>query len=142
MEEVSKSAALECLENDWSKYVGRYGSLPQEGKEKFLKQQGFASFSDLLSHIIAWWEEAIKNIRAVMENPDFKTREYDVDQFNVEAIKRNKGKAEKEIIHEFENTRSRLLGLVSTLNDVQIKNGETQKQLYWIIANHYKEHQL
>ena len=140
MEPVSKSIALDCLKNDWAGYVAHFESLAPDAQGKFLRQQGFESYAGLLVHIIAWWEEAILNIRAFQENPDFKTREYDVDRFNAEAIKRNQGKDEKEIMHEFEETRKRLFGLVSALSEAQIKNREIQTQLYWMISNHYREH--
>ncbi|MGB7539905.1 MAG: hypothetical protein WBM17_15280 [Anaerolineales bacterium] len=142
MEEVAKNTVLSNLEKDWSNYVSRYGTLSQNEKQKFLANQGFASFSDLLLHIIAWWEEAVRNIRAVVENPDFKIRDYDVDRFNAEAIQRKKGKTEKEIVTEFEETRKKLSALVSTLNETQIKNPEAQKQLYWMITNHFAEHRI
>jgi hypothetical protein len=142
MEEVAKKTVLSNLEDDWSIFVHRYVSLSQEEKGKFLANQGFGSFSDLLSHIIAWWEEAIRNIQSIVENPDFVTREYDVDRFNMEAIKKNSGRTEMEIVTEFEDTRKKLSALVSTLNEGQIKNPEAQKQLYWMIANHYKEHHI
>ncbi len=142
MKGVSKSSVLHCLENDWAEYVGRFGSLPQEEKGKFLKRQGFACFSDLLSHIVAWWEEAAANIQAVRENPGFKSPKYDVDKFNLEAVRKTRGMDEKEIIRKFEEKRKQLLKLVATLGDSQIKEREMQTQLYWMIANHYHEHKI
>jgi hypothetical protein len=142
MDPVSKSAALECLDNDWSKFTMQFESKNPDEKKKYLSQQGYASFSDLLLHIRAWWGEAETNIRGVVANPEFKTRTYDVDRFNAEAVRAGHGKTEQAVIREFEETRIRLLRVVSGLNETQIKNGETQKQLYWMICNHYREHQL
>jgi RNA:NAD 2'-phosphotransferase (TPT1/KptA family) len=142
MDPVSKSAALECLENDWSKFVAQCESQTPEAKEKFLQRQGFATYSALLLHIRAWWGEAITNLQGVVANPEFKTRKYDVDRFNAEAVRAGNGKTEEAVIREFEETRIRLLHVISDLNETQIKNGETQKQLYWMICNHYREHQI
>ncbi|OGO09575.1 MAG: hypothetical protein A3K46_00660 [Chloroflexi bacterium RBG_13_60_9] len=142
MEPVSKRAALECLENDWPSLAKRFMSLPAQEKEKFLDRQGFAGFADLLSHIIAWWGEALTNIQAAAKDADFKTRTYDVDRFNAEAIKAKFGKDEEAVIREFEDARKRLMEAVSALTEAQIANGEIQKQLYWMITNHCAEHKL
>lgn len=142
MERVSKSCVLHNLEEDWSNYVKRYNSLSQGDKEKFLLNQGYESFSDLLAHIIAWWEEAIINIKAIIENPEYQSPEYEVDAFNAEVVRMNMGKAEKEIIKSFEEKRTELLNLISTLGDKQIQMEEMQKELYWNITNHYQDHTL
>ena len=141
MDPVSKSDALKSLENDWSKFVAQYEALTPEAKEKFLTRQGFASFSALLAHIGAWWEEAIANIRAVVDNPDVKLKTYDVDRFNIEAVRAAAGKTEPEVVREFEQTRRRLLRAVSDVNEALVPNREMQNQFYWMITNHYAEHQ-
>jgi len=138
---VSKHAALNCLENDWAKFVTRFESLAPEVKERFLQRQGFSSFSGLLAHISAWWGEAIANIQAVVENPEVQLRTYDVDQFNLEAVQSAGGKTEQELVREFEETRARLLRAVSNVSEELVPNREMQKQLYWMITNHYAEHQ-
>ena len=140
MDPVSKSTALKCLENDWSKFVAQFESLTPEAKEKFLQRQGFANFSALLAHISAWWGEAIANIQAVAENPDAKLRTYDVDRFNFEAVQAAGGKTEEDVIREFEEARQRLLRAVSEVNEALVPNREMQIQLYWMITNHYAEH--
>jgi hypothetical protein len=142
MEPVSKRAALVCLENDWPSLVKRVNSLPPREKEIFLDRQGFAGLSDLLSHIVAWWGEALANIQSVEKDADFKTRTYDVDRFNAEAIKAKYGKDEEAVIREFEDARKRLMEAVSALTETQMANGEIQKQLYWMITNHCAEHKL
>jgi hypothetical protein len=142
MKEVSKRSAVQCLEIDWAGYPARYGLLSPKEKEDYLQRQGFARVSDLLAHINAWWGEAAANIRGVQENPDFKSRKYDVDQFNAEAILKSSGKTEPEILREFEDTRRTLLDLVSALSEAQIGNSETQQQLFWMVTNHYAEHQF
>ncbi len=140
MDPVSKSAAMKSLENDWAKFTAKYEALTPEAKEKFLKRQGFTSLSALLAHIGAWWEEAISNIRAVVDNPDVKLKTYDVDRFNIEAVRAAAGKTEPEIIREFEQTRRRLLRAVSDVDGALVPNREMQIQFYWMITNHYEEH--
>jgi hypothetical protein len=142
MEEVSKSFVLHNLGEDWSNFLKQYSSLSQEDKEKYLIRQGFNSYSDLLSHIIAWWEEAVINIPAILENPGYKSPEYDVDKFNAEVVRKHKGKNEKETITIFEEKRNRLMGLIATIDEAQIKNAEMQKELYWNITNHFTDHKI
>jgi hypothetical protein len=141
MDTVSKSTALKCLENDWSKFVTRFASLAPEDREKYLQRQGFSSYSGLLAHIGAWWKEAIANIQAVMENPDVSLRTYDVDRFNLEAVQAVSGKTEKEVVREFEEIRRKLLRAVSNVDESMVPNLEMQNQFYWMITNHYTEHQ-
>ena len=140
MDPVSKSAALKCLEKDWSNFVAQFESLTPEAREKFLQRQGFANFSGLLAHISAWWGEAIANIRAIAENPNVPLRTYDVDRFNLEAVQAAGGKSESEVARVFEETRQQLLGAVADVNEELVPNGEMQKQFYWMITNHYAEH--
>ena len=142
MEEVLKSYVLHNLEEEWPDFIRQYNSFSEEEKGKYLVKQGYKSFSDLLSHIIAWWEEAIIHIKAIINNPEIKSPEYDVDNFNAEALRKNKGKEEKEIIKLFNEKRNELLSLISTLSDTQIKNKEMQIYLYWTITNHYKDHKI
>ncbi|MBN2085230.1 MAG: hypothetical protein JW748_08375 [Anaerolineales bacterium] len=141
MDPVSKSAALNCLEKEWPGFIVQFESLAPEAKEKFLQRQGFENFSALLAHISAWWGEAIANIRDVVRNPDVELRTYDVDRFNREAVRAAAGKSGKEVALEFEETRKRLLRAVSEVDEALISNPEMQKQLYWMITNHYAEHQ-
>jgi hypothetical protein len=142
MEKVSKSCVLHNLEEDWSPCVNRYNSLSEEEKEKFLANQGYKSLSDLMAHVIAWWEEAIINLKAIVENPQYQSQEYEVDAFNAEVVRKNAGEDEKEIIKSFEENRKNLLNLISTLGDKQIQMEEMQKELYWNITNHYQDHKL
>jgi hypothetical protein len=141
MDPVLKSAALKSLAEDWSVFVSHYEALAPEAKEKFLRRQGFASFSALLAHIMAWWEEAIVNIRAVMENPAVVIRTYDVDRFNLEAVRAADRKTEPEVVREFEETRRRLVEAVSSVSESLVPNREIQKQFFWMITNHFAEHQ-
>ena len=141
MDPVSKSAAVKCLENDWPKFIAHYEALAPEAREKFLKRQGFASLSALLAHISAWWGEAIANIQAVVENPGVQLRKYDVDRFNREAVQAAEGKTEQEVVREFEEARRRLLRAVSDVDEALVPNRGMQEQFYWMITNHYAEHQ-
>ena len=140
MDPVSKSAAVNCLEKNWSEFVAKFESLAPEEKTKFLQRQGFANFSALLAHIMAWWGEALANIQALAENPGVQLQKYDVDRFNVEAVQAAGGKTEPEVFREFEETRKRLLRAVSDVNESLVPNPEMQKQFYWMITNHYAEH--
>jgi hypothetical protein len=141
MDPVSKYSAMECLENDWSKFVAHFESLAPEAKERYLHRQGFANFPSLLAHIGAWWGEAIANLQAVAANPGVQLRTYDVDRFNLEAVQAAGGKTGPEVAGEFEDARKRLLQVVSDVNEALVPNPEVQKQLYWMITNHYAEHQ-
>jgi hypothetical protein len=140
MDPVSKSAALNCLERDWSEFVAHFESLAPAAKEKFLQRQGFPDFSALLAHINAWWGEAVANIQALSVNPGVQLKTYDVDRFNAEAVRAAGGKAEPEVVREFEETRKRLLRAVADVNESLVPNPEMQKQFYWMITNHYAEH--
>jgi|WetSurMetagenome_2_1015567.scaffolds.fasta_scaffold586740_1 hypothetical protein len=141
MDPVSKSAAMNCLEKDWPEFAARFESLAPEAKEKFLQRQGFANFSALLAHINAWWGEALANIQALSENPGVQLQTYDVDRFNAEAVEAAGGKTGPEVARDFEENRKRLLRAVADVNETLVPNPEMQKQFYWMITNHYAEHQ-
>jgi hypothetical protein len=139
MEKVTKKQVLNNLENEWPEFIRKIDSLPTERKKLYLQKQGFDTEAALLSHIIAWWKDAYKNIFHMKNDPSFKSPNQDVDKFNAEIIK-NSNKLRNEVESDYEQTREKLLQIVESLDDNNFDNPEIQKELFWDITNHLKDH--
>jgi hypothetical protein len=140
METLSKQTVEANLELEWKDFLRVVVELPAGERAAYLLAQGYPTLSSELAHIIAWWLEADHNIRMLMKDATFRLPAMDVEKFNAEVIRLNKDKPEQEVIQEFERVRIQLLELVASLSDAQAQHEEIQKELYWDIVNHYREH--
>jgi hypothetical protein len=142
MDYVSKDVVLNNLNKEWKNFLIELISLKDDEKTKYLNKQGYPNNCALLGHIIGWWNEAYINIGKLITNPDYKSPEYDVDKFNANIIEKVKGREEQNVIEEYEALRSALFELISTIQEKRIDIEEMQKELYWNITNHYKDHKI
>ena len=85
---ITKQRTLDYMEFEWKTYIERFNRLPKDEQSKRVKEMGYESFRDMLAHILAWWEEGMRIIRAIAEERDFERRKYDFDIFNAEAVAR------------------------------------------------------
>jgi len=142
MEKVTKAQVINNLTNDWTEYIKGIETLSDDMKRPYLKRQGFTTDIALISHIIAWWDDAYKNIEQMKKDLQYKSPDQDADTFNAEVVKRSAHKSITEVLPEFEEARKRLLRLVESLDEGNIENNEIQKELFWNITNHYKGHKI
>jgi hypothetical protein len=76
---LSRFLVLDMLENNWATYIEDFKRLDEERKKEFLAKQGFASFHDLVAHVIGWWEEGARIISGIMDSPSFKWQNHATD---------------------------------------------------------------
>jgi len=140
--QLTQRMLLDVLQDQWSQYVSTYQKLTPAGKEAFLKQQGYESFRDLLAHICAWWEEALKIILSILDTAEISEREYDIDAFNKEAILNYKDWKETDLIAHFENLREVLLDLVADLTDENLNCHPISGWFYACVLEHAEDHKI
>jgi hypothetical protein len=142
MEKVTKAQVIDNLTVEWTEWRKRMESLSEESGKSYCTRQGFPGRIALVAHIVAWWDDACKNIARLRDHPEWKPPDQDVDAFNADVVKASAGKSLPEVVAEFETARTRLLQLVAALDEGDLENPEIQKELFWDVTNHYRDHRI
>jgi hypothetical protein len=142
MASVSRKELLDALGQEWATYVERYRGLTEDEKKRFINQQGYARFADILAHFIAWWEEGKKALERMPMDPAYQSPDYGVDEFNAQAIKRFSDCGEDEIIKTFEGLRQSLVRLVTDLPENAFHEQRITDRLHIEIIGHMEEHKF
>lgn len=142
MEKVTRDAVVGCLDREWVDYIQRLERFSSAEKSEFLQKQGFESMADFLVHILGWWQECMRIIRVVQQEPDFKPGEVDVDEFNLKIIEEHRGKGEEEVFGLFRDVRREIMGVIEKLPDSAIENDTINGYMYWCITYHVQEHKI
>lgn len=139
---ITREDVKKSLEEDWGSYPSRLLALPPDEWEDFLQKQGYKRMADLLGHVIAWWQDGMRVIEEMLEDPTRTNPEYDVDSFNAQAIARFQDASELEVMEEFESTRLAFLALVERLPNSAFEDPRITGRLYPEIIGHLQEHQI
>jgi len=139
--EFTDTLFLQCLD-EWGKYAGHFNKLSPEEQVDFLKGQGYASLYELLAHVGAWWEEAEGIIQDVLEKRERPSRKYDFDEFNAASLARFKDTPRNDVLAWYESQRQKMIALVSSLTDEQLKIRRVYGWLDAVLLGHLKEHSV
>jgi hypothetical protein len=139
---ISREQILEPLHADWGSFVERFQRLSPEAQAAYLQQQGYARFTDLLAHIIAWWQESLAAITLMLSDPAYTSPDHDVDQFNAQAVERLYDLDEAAIVAIFADLRQQWIDLVNGLSAEALQDKKIAQRLHIEIVGHYAEHRL
>jgi hypothetical protein len=137
---LSRFLTLDVLQNEWSEYVEKFNKLNADKQKEFLVRQGVESFHDMLAHILGWWEEGARIITGILEKPDFKWTEHDVDRFNVILKRKFEPWSDEDLLEYFEIIRLTLIEMVSDLSDEAFLHADIEDWLATDVVEHYDEH--
>jgi len=137
---LSRFLAVDTLENEWAGYIEDFNRL--EAKTEFLAKQGFETFHDLLAHVIGWWEEGLRIITGILEEPGFSWQNPDTDAYNAELIEKYKRWLDEDLLKHYEMVRLALLDLVADLPDDAFLNKDIEGWLASDVVEHYDEHSI
>ncbi len=137
---LSRFLTLDTLENEWSSYIQKFDAL--ENKDEFLAKQGFDRFEDILAHIIGWWEEGTKIVKAMLTDPSFVYDEPDTDKFNAELVARYKTISNTELRNIFEDKRLELVNFVREIPEDAFENKIIENWLAMDVVEHFDEHAI
>lgn len=140
MSELTRTQLTASLERDWGGLVAHFRSLPPHEQEAWLVQQGYARLADLLAHVIAWWDEAFATVNRLLAGQDVENKEYDVDQFNAEAVQRFADYDEAMVVAAFEAKRKQWAALVAGLPEAALAEPRLAERLHTELIRHYQEH--
>lgn len=140
--QLTQRDLLDALQERWGQYISAFKRLNPAEQADFLKRQGYERFQDLLAHICAWWEEALKVVISILDNAELPEREYDIDAFNAEAVFMYNDWTEDDLIAHFENLREVLLDLVADLPDETLSYSRIAGWFYACVIEHAEEHRV
>ena len=140
MTELTREQIISALQDGWGTYVECFERLSPEAQAAFLARQGYARLADLLGHVVAWWEEGLQAVPALLDDPTFGSPDHDVDAFNARAVERFRSLDEPAVIHTIEAARQAWLALVARLPDDTLRNKRIAGRLHIEIIGHLAEH--
>ncbi len=140
--ELTREQVLDILQNDWATYVERIQRFSPATQAEFLTRQGYVCLTDLLAHILAWWEEGQRVIKSLCDNPDLTLPDYDVDAFNTQAVERFHHWSEPAILETFEEARAGWVAFIENLPACAFQNQKITHRLYLELIFHMQEHAL
>ena len=133
---------MRVLEEGWGQYVKQFNALSRDDRAAFLEKEGFASFHDLLGHVIGWWEEGLWIITGILDDPSFTWVERDVDAFNQELVERFRSWRDADLLLHYENVREAMLNLVAELPEDALKNVDIHDWLEADVIEHLEDHKI
>jgi hypothetical protein len=139
---LSRALVMDTLENEWVEYMERFGQLETGKQKEFLSKQGFENFHDLVAHVIGWFEETLRVVNRIVENPGYVRESRDVDAYNAELVKKFSTWSEADLSLHFENVRRSLMELVDELPDDAFKNQDIESWLAADGVRHFDDHAL
>lgn len=137
---ITKQRALHYIEYEWGTYTERFNRLPKAEQDQRIAKQGYASFRDMLAHILAWWEEGMRIIRAVAEQREIERKKYDFDVFNAEAVAKYQPWEEVAFMAHFEKTRQNMATDLKSMDESVFENRRVRSWLNGILFLHAREH--
>jgi hypothetical protein len=142
MDKITRQSVLHLLNGDWADYVNHFRSLPLAAQAAFLEKQGYKRLTDLLAHIVAWWEEGLQAIQRFQNDPEARQPEIDIDSFNALAVEKVRAVGEVEEIRIFEEARGKFVEVVENLSKDDFKDERVLTQLKWELINHLEDHRI
>lgn len=137
---VTKQRTLDYVEQEWRTYIERFNRLPREEQSQRVKEMGYESFRDMLSHILAWWEEGMGIILSIAEGREFERKKYDFAVFNAEAVEKYRSWGESEFMAHFEKTRQKMWADLRSMDEAVFENRRVKAWIHAVIMHHAREH--
>ena len=142
MSDYEKQIIIQKLTDDWGGYIHNFENLSKKEQDLFLEKQGYKRFSDLLAHLMQWWELGMQNIIEFGKDADYTAPPVDVDEFNARAVSQFAKFSEEEVRVAFEKNRSMFIQFIDQLSLEVLHDARVQRQLEMELFGHYKEHAI
>jgi len=101
--------------------------------------EGSWSAKDVVSHIVGWEVEVVKQFKTFLTNPDVDD-EYEIDSFNKNSFEFRKHIPWEDIVGEFKSAQKELLDFLTSLNQTDIENEKRFIGWVEILVDHYSHH--
>jgi hypothetical protein len=142
MDKRTRGEFIDRLENSWQNIVERFDAFSPDEQAAYLAQQGYTRLADLLAHVVAWWQDGMKEISLMRADPRHPLCEYEVDEFNARAVERVRGVSPETMVQVFKTQRQAMVDLVNSLSEDELNQHNINMRLYYEIIQHWAEHEL
>ena len=128
---------LSSVEEEFTKVIDSLNAKVRDQKIA----EGSWSVKDILSHIVGWEDEVLKQFQVFLENPDVDDT-YDIDSFNENSVASRRNNAWNEIIEELKSIQEELSAFISTLFQKDIDAEDRFSEWVEVLIDHYKHHTM
>lgn len=142
MDKRTRGEFLDRLDNSWQNLIERFDARSPDEQAAYLEQQGYARLADLLAHVVAWWQDGVKEISLMLADPEHPLRRYEVDVFNAQAVERVSGVSPEAMEQTFKTQQRAMVDLVNSLSEDELNQHNINMRLYYEIIQHWAEHEL
>jgi len=126
---------LSTVEKEFIQVIDSFNAKARDQKIA----DGSWSPKDILSHIVGWEVEVVKQFNAFLTNPDVNDT-YDIDSFNKSAVELRKHLSWDQIVAELNIAQAELSDFLLKLTQKEID--EENRFIEWVdvLVNHYIHH--
>jgi hypothetical protein len=140
---MNKEQIIDRLENRWQEFLHSFEGLSESQMTRPGPDGGW-SIKDILVHVRAWEEEALKYLPIILQNqrlPRYKDLYGGINTFNAMTNETNKDLPLKTAVSNLENTHNQLLVYLSSVPEEHFGSGTRfRRRLAADTYNHYPEH--
>jgi hypothetical protein len=141
---VKKEQLLVRLEQAWADLQASYAGLT-EAQLLAPGVSGEWSVKDIVAHVTAWEQEALKFLPLILEGgrpPRYSVTYGSIDAFNARVAEQKRGVSWDELIREMEDTHRRLVDYVRNAPDEELaRETRFRRRLGWDSYKHYPQHE-
>jgi hypothetical protein len=140
---VNRRQLLKRLDGAWGAFKESYAGL----SDAQLMEPGVTgawSVRDVLAHVTAWEEEALKHLPLILEGgtpPRYSLRYGGIDAFNAQMTEQKRGLALSEVRKQLDGTHRRLIDFIEGAPEDQfIRDTRFRHRLRLDTYSHYPRH--
>lgn len=140
---MDRRRLLERLDTAWEAFKASYGGM----SDSQLLEPGVTgawSVRDILAHVTAWEEEALKYLPLILEGgkpPRYSVTYGGIDAFNARMTEQKSGLSLAEVLAQQDETHKRLIALVQSVPEDQFaRETRFRRRLRLDTYGHYPQH--
>lgn len=140
---MNKNQILDQLENRWSEFKESFAGLDEKQMTRVPSKGGW-SIKDILVHVAAWDEQALKNLPLIVEGkrlPRYRDLYGGINAFNAMTAEKHRDLPLSEALRQLDQTHKRLLAYLRSVPEEQFEGrSRFRRRLSADTYNHYPEH--
>jgi uncharacterized protein (TIGR03083 family) len=140
---MDKQQLLGRLDKAWTEFEASYAGLSDAQLTK-PGVTGDWSVKDILAHVTAWEEEALKYLPVILTGgrpPRYSEQYGGIDAFNAQMSEQRRGLSLSEVLRQLDETHRRLIAYVQSAPDGQFtRETRFRRRLRFDTYSHYPIH--
>lgn len=123
-------------------FLDAIAQMPAQQQEDWVRAQGYARVQDLLAHMVAWYDEAVRLVPRMLSGEKAPFGYKSVDAFNAVATERYRDHTRAQVEVEYVRARDAFDALLAGLSPEALEHERAYEWLYLTGVEHYEEHRL